>query len=173
MEFKVGQAIHFDILDYRDFTYHVKRAEVYKRWIGSEAHFFTDYILKENMSEQEMRLRCHPDFTLLLSLYIEIPFDEGFQRVVEDSQGKDSFNIDDEQKQFYRSQELDGPYANVAVMNQETLVVERSVSYWDYFSNGKDEAGQPTVEYLIIERKDDNGLFSLYRGMSVDNHNIW
>jgi len=170
--FTVGQHIRLDILDHRDLTYQVGGIERYERHIGRQAFFFTDYLLSSEGSPVK-RLRLGDGFCLLLSLFDEIPFDVGFQRVVDDSQGLDFFNIDDEGKKFYRFDGLEDPYVNVPVIDAITGGFLRTVSYWDYAHDGKDEAGQPLREVLMIECDENTGRFQLWRGFEIDQHNIW
>lgn len=171
-EFSIGQHVRLDILDHRDLTYQVRSIESYERFIGGQPFFFTDHLL---ISEEYLvkRLRQGTYFCLLLSLFDEIPFDEGFQRVVDDAQGCDFFSIDEEGKKFYRFDELVGPYLNVPVVDIITKGILRTVSYWDYFHEGKDEAGQPLREVLMIERDENTGRFQLWRGFEIDQNSIW
>lgn len=169
---KVGQRIRLDILDYRDFTYQVGSIERYERFIAGQPFFFTDYVLYSEDSPVK-RLRQGFNFCLLLSLYDEIPFDEGFQRVVDESQGLEFFNVEDEDKKFYRFDGLEGPYLNVPIVDVAMGGILRTVSYWDYAHDGKDEAGQPCREVLMIERDENTGRFQLWRGFEIDQNNIW
>lgn len=159
----VGAGLVVDTIDFRDKELKVTKIVEFKREINGETFLFTDYILGE-----ELKLRVMPDnFCIMLNMFYEQEFDEGFLNTVQDA-CTSTFNIDDENAEFTRNKGLKEPY----VAMTKSSSTEEKVAYWDFMRDTKDEAGFDYVDFLFIERNEKTGWFQIWRGEELAKDHV-
>ncbi len=194
---RVGSSLMIDHIDLKDLNFFVQEIREYRRRIRGQQFSFVDYVLLARPLEgQEVwaRLRLVPvegtpdpaapsHHALLLRLYDEFAYDEGFHKVVTDTTRK--FEVREGERvteEYYRINDLTDPYkAEVAIMkdiNHDGTVDPDEVEtvrleYWDYQREVKDEAGQPVRQYLFVEMDKDSGWFQIWRGEELDPQQVF
>jgi hypothetical protein len=186
LKLKLGTAVHINEIDFRDYTFYVKRIFDYERTINSEIFNFTDYdLLARPLGGEDVKIRlrlnpmANPDEVaglthnvLLLKLYDEIAYDEGLHNVVRDDTGKFEVLMDGTcTERFFRINDVLEPYkAKVTIVSDDKPEEFQNISldYWDYWRDTVNEANQSLVEYLFVEMDDSNGWFQLWKGFDIN-----
>jgi len=144
-----------------------------------------DYLLVRNPpGTPPLRLRVMPSEngtsthrTLVLSLYDDLPFNEGLlavvrddtKRLVTDDGSKPESHVQDE---FWRVNDRDGSHINrVAVRTGDGKTDETTVEFWD-FSRLIDIDGVETEEFVFVEMNKESGWFQIWRGIEVASGKI-
>lgn len=151
------------------------------RQYSGEPHCpIVDYVLVRNPpGTSPMRLRVMPSEngtsthrTLVLTLYDDLPFNEGLldvvrddtKRLVTDDGSKLELHVHDE---FWRVSDRDGSHVcRVVVGSGDEEAEEATVEFWDY-SRLIDIDGVETEEFVFVERNKDSGWFQIGRGIEV------
>lgn len=197
---KVGGSITIDDIDYRGLNFFVKEIREYKIQVGGERHQFVDYVLLARPLGKDdlwVRLRLVPDrsgesrFThraMVLSLYDDLPYNEGLHDVVRDSTLK--FVVDDDMsdddpdndihEEFWRVNDVAASYtAKVSSLKDvdgsgkvDRHEVSRSeIEFWDY-SRMTDIDGVEAEEFLFVEMDTNSGWFQIWRGCEVNPERV-
>ena len=193
---RVGVSLMINDIDLKDHNFFVREIRSYRRWIGGRWFPFVDYVLLARPlggDDVLVRLRLLPiegadpatgpaHHVIVLSLYDEFAYDQGFHGVVTDTTKK--FEVIEEGREteeYWRINDVVDSYkAEVAVfkdLNKDGTVDANEVAahrleYWDYWRETTDEAGQPVRQYLFVEMDADSGWFQLWRGREMDAHQI-
>lgn len=164
---EVGSLISIDAIDFRDLTLKVTAINEVRRVIGGESFFFADYDLTGGKKPIRLRVsspgaKLMPDQIVVLTLYDEFAYAKDFENVVRDP--SKLFRIDEERAEFYRINDVNDPYrASVSSIPTST----RNITYWDYWRETKDEAGNKLHQFLFVEMDDKNGWFQIWRGEEI------
>jgi len=173
--------------EYADYNFTIREIREYTRRIGGQEFRFTDYVLrgvntKSFEADQELtaRLRVMPNpagahDTLLLRLYDEFEFAEGFLAVVQDTTG--IFAVKDDKtgaaQTFSRINDLRDSYEAVVLVVSETTPDGKAaagktspvkVEYWDYWRDADIGGGKAAKEFLFVEMNSDTGWFQIWQG---------
>lgn len=192
LKLKVGTNVRVDSIDLKDLVFSVKRVLEYKRDIGGQSHFFTDYDLLARpfgSDEVKLRLRLNPmespdpasgltHNVVLLRSYEEMAYDKGLHDVLKDT--TKLFEVLEDgvcTERYYRINDVQDPYgADVTVLKEGDTDLDAlekySVSYWDYWRETTDEAGTKFNQFLFVEMDNDSGYFWMWRGEETIPENV-
>lgn len=193
---KVGGSMTIEEPDLKDYNFFVKEIREYKRTIDGRDFVFVDYVLLARpLGQEDVRVRLRlvpvdePDaaggmthHALVLRLYDEFAYDEGFYKTVTDTTGKFEVSENDQvTEEYWRVNDvLDAYAAQVTILkdtNSDGTVSDdeietRQLEYWDYWREIKDEAGQPLRQYLFAEIDQSDGWTQLWRGQEADAQRV-
>lgn len=188
---KIGSSVQFDVLDFRDMTFFVREVREVARYVGTKNFPFVDYTLLARPlggDDVLVKLRLMPvvnpqkgdDLThnvLLLQKHDELSYNEDFKNILADNE----FVIQQdgvETGRYWRINDVKGSYTTTAkIVNEENEKTEGGYAtekgeVWDYWREFKDEADQPTKEYVFIEMDSDNGYFTIWKGMEINARRV-
>jgi hypothetical protein len=189
---KVGSSVQFDVLDYRDMTFFVREVREVTRFVGSKNFPFVDYTLLARPlggDDVTVKLRLMPvtnpqpgdDLThnvLLLTKHDELPYNDEFKNGV--LAGEEFvINQDDvETGRYWRINDVKGSYEITAKIVDETnekkdgAFTTEKAEQWDFWREFKDEADQPTKEYVYIEMNKSDGYFTIWKGQEINARRV-
>jgi hypothetical protein len=189
LHIRLGHAVRIDTIDLRGKNYKVVGLKEYNRLIDSRKYQFVDYEL--SCDTEKIRLRLNPmadpdpvsgltHNVVLLSLYYECSYQEAKDTGLDSSVNTGEFDVnwnDTNRKYFRINESLRTPYtAEVKTLEDldgngqvdEDEISSQTVQFWDYHTELYDEANQPYVELLFVERANDTGFWQIWRGSEVD-----
>jgi len=193
MKAKIGSAVNINDIDLKQDDFFVTEIREYKRIIEGKPFFFADYVVLAQPLKGDavvLRLRVNPTdradtglthHLLVLRLYDEMAYDEGFHGVVTDTTKKIEVTDNNLTETYWRINDVQDSYkATVTVIRdanqggkvekEEVQVVQ--VEYWDYSRQTPDEAGNPMVQYLFVEMDTSSGWFQLWRGEEINPQRV-
>lgn len=198
LRLRIGIALNIDSLDYRGTEFKVVGIHEVTRIIDSKVFRFVDYVLDGRdgsgaMSKVRLRLNplAAPDpasglthSVLVLSLYYECGYQDGIDTGLADGVNADTgeFEIDwDGKRTYYRINDLRTPHEATVKSLEDTdgngvvdadEIAESPLQFWDYHTELQDEASQTYLEYLFVEREQENGWWQIWRGVEVNPEQV-
>jgi hypothetical protein len=193
MKAKIGSAVTLNDIDLKQYEFFVKEIRETKRIIEAKPFLFADYVVQAQPLQGDavvLRLRVNPTHqadsglthnVLVLRLFDEMAYDEGFHGVLTDTTKKIEVTEHDATETYWRINDVQDSYkATVSVVrdaNQDGTVKEDEVEtvpveYWDYWRETPDEAGNPMVQFLFVEMNTDSGWFQLWRGEEINPQRV-
>lgn len=174
--------------EFQDYDFYVREIREYTRKIGAQPFTFVDYVLRgtntktfDKDAEVLLRLRAVPNAAgghdnLLLRLYDELAFDQGFLEVVNDATGL--FEVTDDEsgqtEQYSRINGLKDPYESVVMIVTATTddgkappkqLKTEKLQYWDYWRDVPVAGSEKTKkQFLFIEMHGETGWFQIWHG---------
>lgn len=198
LKVKIGGLVKIDTLEYRDHRFFVKDITEYKVAKGTKIHNMADYTLVSrpiNGEDLVVKLRAVPNLdsssrvahrALVLSLYDEFAYDDGFKAVVTDPEGKfvcdddkdDDDPTNDTHEEYWRVNDVKTSY--IAKGKQlvdvdgdgqvsPSEVAKTQFEFWD-FSRMTEVDTVPVEEFVFVEMSQVQGSFGwtqIWRGAEV------
>jgi hypothetical protein len=195
LDLRIGSAVpvsHANGPEFSDHDFSVSEIREYHRQVGGQDFPFTDYALR-GLSQKSFaaadalnaRLRVVPNQngghdSLLLRLYDEFPFAEGFLAVVKDTTGV--FDITEDKTgakaTFSRINDLRESYAAAVLVVADTTPTGLAapgktsplkLEYWDYWRDADVGGGHAAKEFVFVEMNSETGWFQIWRGREYFN----
>jgi hypothetical protein len=192
LKLKIGNTVRIDDIDLKDLSFNVKQIMEYKRTIGGQDFYFTDYDLLAHPlggEDVKVRLRLNPmerpdkaagltHNVVMLRIYDEMAYDEGLYNVVTDTTKMFEVNQDGVcVERYYRINNVQDSYKPAVTVVKEGAkdmddVQKVNIEYWDYWREEKDEGGTTFNQFLFVEMNKDDGWFQIWRGQEIDPQQI-
>ena len=192
LKLKIGNSIRINDIDLKELSFNVKRIFEYKRTIGGNDYFFTDYdLIAHPLSGEDVKIRLrlnpmeNPDKAaglthnvVLLKLYEDMAYDEGLFKVVTDTTKLFEVRQDGVcTERYFRINDVQDSYKPLVTVVKEgdkdmQDVQKINLQYWDYWREEKDEASQSFTQFLFIEMNTDNGWFQMWRGQEISPEEV-
>ena len=192
----IGDYIDINDIDYAGLAFEISGIMEYRRVIGGQEFFFTDYLaIAKQLNKDDVVLRVRlmpvtdprPDndlthYVILLKTFDEFEYGkfEGFEEnVLNDKSG--IFKITDDATgekdvPFWRVNDVKSPYTAgqtiIEDKNSDGKVDSREVDsgevkYWDYWRGTKIE-GVDMTDWVFVEMDTETGWFTILRGREID-----
>ena len=193
MKAKIGSAVAINDIDLKQDDFFVAEIREYKRTIEGKPFFFADYVVRAQPLQGDavvLRLRVNPTdqadtgpthHVLVLRLYDEMAYNEGFHGVVTDTTKKIEVADKNVTETYLRINDVQDSYkatvSAIRAVNQDGKgekeeIQTVQVEYWDYSRETPDEAGNPMVQYLFVEMDTSSGWFQLWRGEEINPQRV-
>lgn len=192
---RIGGSLSIDAMGVRDHTYRIVSMSEFNREI-CQLGKFVDYegVCRVGREIDKLRLRMvpqeHPDeltglthSALVLRLHYECghqdAVESGLERTVKGRGNTGQFEIEwgGTKTVYFRIGDLKTCYiAKISILKDEDgngivnsdEIRSEAVEYYDYHTELQDEAGQPYLEYLFVERNQKTGWWQIWKGSEVD-----
>lgn len=198
LKVRIGGVMTINSIDYDGLVFNVQTITEYRRSGASlglrKDLTFTDYdLLARPYGKDDVRVKVRLMPTegkvaetshnvLVLKVYDELPYNEGLHGVVKaGTKVFDCFNDGVLTAKYFRINDLNDPYtATLKVLKDEDgngkvdedEVATRTLEYWDYWREIKDEAGQAFNDYCFVEMDTETGYFQIWTGSEVDSSRV-
>jgi hypothetical protein len=196
LKVKIGSTLTIHDIDYMGATFFVKEIHEYGRVIpGEKPLFFTDYDCCSRPlfgPEKQVRIRLNPvanpdaaagltHNVILMTQYDSLAYNEGLHNCVkDDTKLFETFVDGNLTGRYFRINDVQNSYkADVSVITARPDgkvfmedVQKRGLEYWDYWSEVKDEAGQPFTKFCFVEMNSDTGWFTIWQGKEIDAQHV-
>lgn len=183
LQAKINDIVKIDMIELKDFTFKIEALREVRRVIGDKNYPLADYDLAS--AEKNLRLRLIPcdgeisHKVILLEKIDECEYNKDFHEGLDYSKNKGEFTegedmywrVDDVQsewnaKTFYlhdndKSGKID-----------ENEVEKRQISYWDFWRETEDEAGNKILEFYVVEMDKETGWFEFWKGPEINTLRI-
>lgn len=165
--------------------------EEYTRNVHGQKFVFTDYTLKSNEIDH-VKLRILENDAIVFTELDNFAYSDEFQEVLKETECTGCFEITDEILLPYTTGEVTNRYHRLnnikhswdtsvkklididgnGIITKSDPVTESTLKYWDFCCDlEKDELKY--TEFLVIERNEENGWFTLWKGNYADLHSIF
>jgi hypothetical protein len=191
LELRLGNSVKVDNIDLGDVAFTLNSFREVKQVIGGVEFFFVDYEIASSLygRDEKMvrRIRLNPkeqgdskkitDYDVILYEKIsECEYDEAFHKSLE---GQEEFveqdatywRVNDNTKQQDASIHMIDSQAILDYAKSQTLPIDESLTYWDFWRDVNDEADIKALEFYNIEMN-SQGYFEFWVGRKVDPNRI-